>query len=86
MYFGGEICKSIVLNVKFEKRDRNDEKLKRKIKGISKKFYQSVWRKKRYFIQELMHRAVFEVEIRSFILGKRKIIKGAGRCGRRRAW
>ncbi len=32
------------------------------------KLYQSVWRKKRYFIQELVHRAVFEVGIKPFVL------------------
>lgn len=34
--------------------------------------YQSVRRKKRYFIQELVHRAVFEVGIKPFVLRKRE--------------
>lgn len=32
--------------------------------------YQSVRRKKRYYIQELMHKAVFEVGIKPFVLRK----------------
>lgn len=60
---GGRNCGSLALNVEFRKGIKIDDKLKRKIKGISEKLYQSVRRKKRYFIQELMHKAVFEVEL-----------------------
>lgn len=65
---GGRNCGSLALNVEFQKGIKIDDKLKRKIKGISEKLYWSVRRKKRYYIQELMHKAVFEVGIKPFVL------------------
>ena len=77
VYSGGRICGSLALNVEFEKGIEIDDKLKRKIKENSEKLYQSVRRKKRYFIQELVHKAVFEVGIKPFVLRKGEDYRGA---------
>lgn len=78
---GGRNCGSLALNVEFQKGIKIDDKLKRKIKGISEKLYQSVRRKKRYFIQEMVHKAVFEVGIKPFVLRKSEDY-----CGVRKMW
>lgn len=76
VYSGGRICGSLALNVEFEKGIKIDDKLKRKIKENSEKLYQSVRRKKRYFIQELVHKVVFEVGIKPFVLRKGEDYRG----------
>lgn len=76
LYSGGRNCGCLALNVEFEKGIKIDDKLKRKIRGITEKLYWSVQRKRRYFIQEMVHKAVFEMGIKPFVLRKSENYQG----------
>lgn len=76
LYSGGRNCGSIELNVEFGKELKNDDKLQKKIKKACERLYYGVRKRKRYVIQELIHRAVLEVGIKPFVLGKEEKYSG----------
>jgi len=76
LYSGGRNCGSIALNVEFDKGLKIDDKLQRKIENCCEKLYYGVRKKKRYLVQTLIHKAVFEVGIKPFVLGKEGEYRG----------
>lgn len=76
LYSGGRNCESIALNVEFYKELNCDDKLQRKIENVSEKLYRSVREKRRFLIQRLINKIVFEVGIKPFVLRKGETYRG----------
>lgn len=79
LYSGGRNCGCIALNIQFDKGLKIDDKLQRKIKRDCERLYYGVRKKKRYVMQELIHRVVFEVGIKPFVLGNGEAYEGVRR-------
>lgn len=75
LYSGRRNCRDISLNIKFNIGLNCNEKLQRKMKNISEKLY-GCSKKKEIFIQELVHKIVFEDGIRTFALGRKGAYEG----------
>ena len=74
-YSGAYLSGKIICNIPFNTNPSND-KIDRKCKRISKKFYSGIKNKKKYYVHLIIHKIIFTVGIRPFVKSKGELYKG----------
>lgn len=75
-YSGAKLSGKIIYKLPFNANPDNDKNLNKKVQTLAEKIYKDIKKQKKYLIQEMVHRVIFSVGIKPFVMSKGELYQG----------